>query len=156
VESCGLVLITQLTKANTNKMATAGYSGTTLLKKLGIKPEMKVLLFNEPDNYLNFLQTDITNQLISSNVTPDFIHLFAVDCKAFENGMKKVLLHSRKNTAVIVWVSWYKKSAGIATDLNENIIRDFALKNNLVDIKVCAVSDLWSGLKLVVPVAKRN
>lgn len=155
MESCGLVLITQLNKANTNKMATAGYSGTPLLKKLGIKPEMKILLLNEPANYFTLLQTDITNQLAGSNVTPDFIHLFAVDCKAFENGMKKVLLHSKKNTAVIAWVSWYKKTAGIATNLNENIIRDFALQNNLVDIKVCAVSDLWCGLKLVVPVAKR-
>ena len=70
--------------------------------------------------------------------------------------MKKILVHSKKNTAVIVWVSWYKKSSGIVTDLNENIIRDFALQNNLVDIKVCAVSELWSGLKLVVPVVKRK
>ena len=137
-------------------MATAGYSGTPLLKKLGIKPEMKVLLLNEPVNYCTLLETDITSQIIKGSTTPDFIHLFAIDCKAFENGMKKVLVHCKKNTAVIVWVSWYKKSAGIATDLNENIIRDFALQNNLVDIKVCAVSELWSGLKLVVPVAKRK
>jgi hypothetical protein len=81
--------------------------------------------------------------------------LFAKDIAAFKKGMEKVLLHTKKNTVVIIWVSWYKKSAGIASDLNENIIRDFALQNNLVDIKVCAVSDLWSGLKLVVPVAKR-
>lgn len=137
-------------------MSTAGYSGTPLLKKLGIKPEMKVLLLNEPVNYCTLLETDITSQIIKGSTTPDFIHLFAIDCKAFENGMKKVLVHCKKNTAVIVWVSWYKKSAGIATDLNENIIRDFALQNNLVDIKVCAVSELWSGLKLVVPVAKRK
>ena len=137
-------------------MATAGYSGTPLLKKLGMKPEMKVLLLNEPVNYCTLLETDITSQIIKGSTTPDFIHLFAIDCKAFENGMKKVLVHCKKNTAVIVWVSWYKKSAGIATDLNENIIRDFALQNNLVDIKVCAVSELWSGLKLVVPVAKRK
>ena len=137
-------------------MALAGYSGTPVLKKLGIKPEMKVLLLNEPDNYFKLLETDITNQIIRSNSTPDFIHFFAVDCKAFENGMKKILTHSKKNTAVIIWVSWYKKSAGIATDLNENVIRDFALQHNLVDIKVCAVSDLWSGLKLVVPLTKRK
>ncbi len=136
-------------------MATAGYSGTPLLKKLGIKSEMRVLLLNEPDNYFNLLETDITNQIIRNNTTPDFIHFFAADCKVFENGMKKILTHSKKNTAVIIWVSWYKKSSGISTDLNENIIRNFALQHNLVDIKVCAVSDLWSGLKLVVPVAKR-
>ena len=56
---------------------------------------------------------------------------------------------------MIIWVSWYKKAAGILSDLSENIIRDFALKHDLVDLKVCAVSKEWGGLKLVVPVAKR-
>ena len=88
-------------------------------------------------------------------MVPDLIHLFAKDHKTFLAGMKKILPICKKNTAVIVWVSWYKKSTGIATDLNENMIRDFALENGLVDIKVCAVSELWSGLKLVVPLAKR-
>lgn len=55
----------------------------------------------------------------------------------------------------MVWVSWYKKSSGISTDLYENIIQDFASQNNLVDIKVCAVSEAWSGLKLVIPLAKK-
>jgi hypothetical protein len=136
-------------------MALAGYSGTPLIKKLGIKPEMKILLLNAPDNYFTLLDNDVSKQIITAKQTPDFIHLFAKDIAAFKKGMEKVLLHTKKNTVVIIWVSWYKKSAGIASDLNENIIRDFALQNNLVDIKVCAVSDLWSGLKLVVPVAKR-
>jgi hypothetical protein len=52
-------------------------------------------------------------------------------------------------------VSWYKKTSGIVTDMNEDFIRNFALQNNLVDVKVCAVTDQWSGLKLVIPVAKR-
>jgi hypothetical protein len=56
---------------------------------------------------------------------------------------------------VILWVSWYKRSSGIATDMNEDFIRNFALQNNLVDVKVCAVTEQWSGLKLVIPVAKR-
>jgi len=56
---------------------------------------------------------------------------------------------------MVVWVSWYKKTSGISSDLSENIIREFALRHDLVDIKVCAVSNDWSGLKLVVPVAKR-
>ncbi|MGB4843633.1 MAG: hypothetical protein WBP16_04155, partial [Ferruginibacter sp.] len=73
----------------------------------------------------------------------------------FLKEMKKVLVCCKKNSSAIVWVSWYKKSSGMATDLSENLIREFALKNNLVDIKVCAVSDRWSGLKLVVPVARR-
>jgi hypothetical protein len=60
-----------------------------------------------------------------------------------------------KNPTVVIWVSWYKKSSGKATDLTEDVIHGYALANGLVDIKVCAVSDEWSGLKLVVPVAKR-
>ena len=55
----------------------------------------------------------------------------------------------------MIWVSWYKKSAKIPTDITEDVIRDYALQNDLVDVKVCAVSEIWSGLKLVVPVAKR-
>jgi hypothetical protein len=136
-------------------MALAGYSGTPLIKKLGIKPEMKVLLLDAPENYFTLLENDVTDQVITGKQTPDFIHLFAKDIAAFKKGMTKVLLHAKKNTAVVIWVSWYKKSAGIATDLTEDMIRNFALQNNLVDIKVCAVSDVWSGLKLVVPVAKR-
>jgi hypothetical protein len=69
--------------------------------------------------------------------------------------MKKLKPVIKTNTAIIIWVSWYKKSAGIATDVTEDVIRNYALKNDLVDVKVCAVSDIWSGLKLVVPVAKR-
>jgi len=55
----------------------------------------------------------------------------------------------------VIWVSWYKKSSGMATDITEDTIRNFALKNNLVDVKVCAVSDIWSGLKLLVPLKSR-
>ncbi|HEY8688814.1 MAG TPA: hypothetical protein VIM07_06230 [Chitinophagaceae bacterium] len=55
----------------------------------------------------------------------------------------------------IIWVSWYKKSAGIVTDITKDVTRGYALKNDLVDVKACAVSDIWSGLKLVVPLAKR-
>ena len=117
---------------------------------------MKVLLLNAPDNYFKLLEIDIATQVIGINKTPGFIHLFAKDCKSFEKEMKTILVHSKKNTAIIIWVSWYKKSAGISTDLNENTIRNFALQHDLIDIKVCAVSDLWSGLKLVVPLAKRK
>ena len=137
-------------------MAIAGYSETPLLKKLGIKPHMKVLLLNAPDNYFSLLVADISNQSTGARQMPDFIHLFAKDIFAFNKGMTKILPIAKKNTAVIIWVSWYKKAAGIATDLNDAVIRNFALQNNLVDIKVCAVSDLWSGLKLVVPVARRR
>lgn len=70
--------------------------------------------------------------------------------------MKKLKPLCKSNPSITIWVSWYKKSAGIATDITEDLIRAYALKNDLVDVKVCAVSELWSGLKLVVPVAKRT
>lgn len=136
-------------------MAIAGYSGTPLLQKLGIKSGMKVLVLHAPKNYFQLLQSDISRQYVSSTETPDFIHLFAETDAVFKNEMKKILQICKKNSSVIIWVSWYKKSSGIASDLNENLIRNFALKNDLVDIKVCAVSNEWSGLKLVVPVLKR-
>jgi hypothetical protein len=101
------------------------------------------------------LQEDITPQLCKGAQLPDLIHLFVTDKADFEKGMKKVTALARKNTSIAIWVSWYKKSSGIKTDITEDTIRDYALENGLVDIKVCAVSDIWSGLKLVVPVAKR-
>ena len=137
-------------------MATAGYSGTPLIKKLGIKPEMKVLLINKPDDYCKLLEADITDQLVEKNDTPDFVHLFVKNEKEFETEMKKLKPVCKQNPNITIWVSWYKKAAKIPTDITEDTIRNYALKNDLVDVKVCAVSDIWSGLKLVVPVAKRK
>ena len=142
--------------ANSPEMATAGYSGTPLIKKLGIKPAMKVLLINQPDNYYDLIETNITNQLCKKNEIPDFVHLFARTEKEFETEMKKINPVCKKNTSITIWVSWYKKSAKIVTDVTEHTIRNYALQNDLVDVKVCAVSDVWSGLKLVVPLKKRQ
>ena len=132
---------------------TVGYSGTPLLQKLGIKEGMKVKLIGQPENYFDLLAKDISSQLCKKNETPDLVHLFVKTKKVFETEMKKVKMNSKPIT--IIWVSWYKKSAGIATDITEDVIRGYALQNHLVDVKVCAVSDIWSGLKLVVPLAKR-
>jgi hypothetical protein len=136
-------------------MPTTGYSGTPLLKKLGIKPEMKVMLLNQPDDYYTLLETNISDQLCKKNETPDFIHLFVKTEKEFISEMKKLNPIYKKNTAITIWVSWYKKAAKIPTDITEDAIRNYALQNDLVDVKVCAVSDVWSGLKLVVPLSKR-
>src|SRR5450432_4248285 len=135
-------------------MITAGYSGTPLLKKLGIKENMRVMLIHEPENYFGLLEKNITEQFCNKNEQPDFIHLFAKTKKDFEVGMRKVKPLIKPTT--VIWISWYKKSAGITTDVTEDIIRNYASQNDLVDIKVCAVSKVWSGLKLVVPVAKRS
>ena len=137
------------------KHNTAGYSGTTLINKLGIKPTMKILLINQLDNYYELLSTDLADQLVTGNETPDFVHLFVKSNKEFESAMKKLKSVCKKNTAITIWVSWYKKSAKISTDVTEDVIRNYALQNDLIDVKVCAVSDVWSGLKLVVPLSKR-
>ena len=133
---------------------TAGYSGTPLIHKLGIKPGMKVCLVDEPDDYFVMLENDISEQRCKPGEKAQLVHLFARSKKDFLAGMKKVKKMMLPNT--VVWVSWYKKSSGIATDVTEDVIRDYALQNDLVDVKVCAVSDSWSGLKLVVPLRKRH
>ena len=123
-------------------MTPAGYSDTALIKKLGIKPEMKVLIINKPDNYYTLLEVDITDLSCKSNDIPDFIHLFVKSVKEFESVMKGLKSVYKKNSTVIIWVSWYKKAAKIPTDITEDVIRNYALKNDLVDVKVCAVSDI--------------
>ena len=96
-----------------------------------------------------------SDQLCKKNEVPDLVHLFVKTSKEFESEMKKLKAVCKKNTSITIWVSWYKKSAKKPTDITEDVIRNHALKNGLVDVKVCAVSELWSGLKLVVPLAKR-
>ena len=137
-------------------MTMAGYSGTPLMKKLGITSSTKVYLLNQPPEYFELLEADISDQLIKGPITPDLVHLFVKSNKEFESEMKKLKLAIQKNPNIVIWVSWYKKSAGIKTDVTEDVIRNYALKNGLVDVKVCAVSNIWSGLKLVVPLAKRK
>lgn len=136
-------------------MATAGYSGTALWKKLGIKPTHKLLFIHAPDNYPALIEIPVRGQLAGKKDTPDLIHLFVKNKAEFMDEMKKINSFIHKNPSIVIWVSWYKKASGIATDITEDTIRDYALKNDLVDVKVCAVSDIWSGLKLVVPLAKR-
>ena len=133
----------------------AGYSDTPLLKKLGIRENMKVLLIHAPANYFQLLEKDISRQICRQRELPDLIHFFSVSTKDFEKEMKKLLKVTQKNPAAIIWVSWYKKASGLATNLSEDTIRNYALQNGLVDIKVCAVNNEWSGLKLVVPLHKR-
>ena len=135
-------------------MSIAGYSGTPLLKKLGLKENLSIMLIDEPENYFALLENDISKQFCKKNQRPDFIHLFVKTKKDFESEMRKLKFLIKPTT--VIWVSWYKKTAKISTDITEDVIRNYALQNDLVDIKVCAVSDVWSGLKLVVPLAKRT
>src|SRR5689334_19157814 len=87
---------------NFNAMANAGYSGTPLLQKLGIKPSMKLLLVNAPVDYSGLLQCNINPQLIKKNEVPDFIHLFVKSIKEFEKEMEKIKLLYKKNTSMTI------------------------------------------------------
>ena len=138
------------------KLCLLGIQEPPLIKKLGIRDDMKLLILYPPNGmnaYWKLIGADCSTQLCKSTEDPDFIYVFATSQKEFQLLYDKIKLRLRGN--VSLWVSWYKKSAGIPTDLTEDKIRAFALRNNLVDIKVCAVTERWSGLKLVIPTAKR-
>jgi hypothetical protein len=134
----------------------AGYSTTPLAKKLGIKPGYRIKLINAPAHYFD-LFTDLPEDIdITGNdrQKKDFIHFFTKDSKELNKVLPKL-----KNEIVpdgIIWASWPKKAAKIATDVTEDMIRGLALNSGLVDIKVCAVDEVWSGLKLVIPVKERK
>jgi hypothetical protein len=124
------------------------YSSTELVKKLGIKPGFSIIVFNEPENYWNWiapLPADI--EVKTKRKDFDFIHWFVKENKVFEKEFIKKKSLLKKDG--MLWMSWPKSASKVETDLNENIIRDFALKNGLVDVKVCSINDVWSGLKLV-------
>jgi hypothetical protein len=133
----------------------AGYSGTPLVKKLGIKPGFALHVIQSPTDYFNWLHplpegVDIKTKLSGEL---DFIHLFVRDQKSFQQGFTKSRKHLKRDG--MLWISWPKKSSKVITDLDENIIRDFGLKEGLVDVKVCAVDETWSGLKFVIRVKDR-
>ncbi len=136
-------------------MKTAGYSGTPLAKKLGIKEGMTVRLVNSPPHYYG-LFSDMPPVVLTDNpaAEKDFIHYFETKLSALEKNLPALKKELRPDGAL--WVSWYKKSAKIPTDITEDAIRKVALDNGLVDVKVCAVDELWSGLKLVIPLKDRR
>jgi hypothetical protein len=127
-----------------------GYSGTPLVNKLGIKANYKVYLDNPPENYLSLLGAlpEKVTFLASLRGKADVIHIFARNSEEMENALFKFKDKIRQNGSI--WVSWYKKSAKIPTDITEDVIRHAALPLGLVDIKVCAVDEVWSALKLVI------
>ncbi|HVW94881.1 MAG TPA: hypothetical protein VHA56_02840 [Mucilaginibacter sp.] len=133
-----------------------GYSGTQLAKKLGFKPVSSIEVINAPDHYAT-LFTDLSDD-IEIGLTPkegrDFIHFFTSKKEEYFNGLAGIKARIKPGGAI--WISWPKKSSKVPTDLTENIIRDFAIQTGLVDIKVCAIDEIWSGLKLVIPVKDRK
>ncbi|HWJ92939.1 MAG TPA: DUF3052 family protein [Flavisolibacter sp.] len=137
-------------------MAVSGYSGTPLAKKLGIKEGTKLAIFNAPGYYFD-LFTDLPPGISNDKGTPakkDFIHYFTKEEEELAGALPR--LKKSIEQSGMIWISWPKKSSGVITDLTEDRIRTLALKNGLVDVKVCAVDDTWSGLKLVIPLKERK
>jgi hypothetical protein len=132
----------------------AGYSGTPLVQKLGIKPGDKMQVVSEPDGYWDWISPIPEGAVVAAKGTLNFAHLFVTSRKKYKTEVLK--LRAKLNPDGMIWISWPKKTSKVETDLDENIIRDFALKHKLVDVKVCAVNEVWSGLKLVIPVALRK
>jgi len=119
-------------------MKLAGYLGTPLIQKLGIKSGMKIYLVNAPPGY----------PVASSGTTPyDFIHFFIKERKQLLKSFPE--LKKKLSQSGMLWISWPKGASKVPTDLNDNVVREIGLANGLVDVKVCAVDDVWSGLKFV-------
>ena len=126
----------------------AGYSKTPLVKKLGIKPGTNITFAGAPSGYTNELDLppDVTVNARSSRPL-DFAQLFVKSEKELKAKFSRYA--QRLNASGMLWVSWPKKSSGVFTDLSENKVRAIGLGAGLVDVKICAVNEVWSGLKFV-------
>jgi hypothetical protein len=127
-----------------------GYSGTPLVKKLGIKAGVVVLPLEAPAEYGEWLGRlpDGVRFVEALDARVDIVHVFAVRRSKLALHLHRLRTSIRPDAAV--WVSWPKKASKVATDITEGVIRDIALPLGLVDVKVCAVTDVWSGLRLVI------
>ena len=125
----------------------AGYSGTPLVKKLGIKDGFTVRFVHAPE-HLQDLIGPLPTGVTESQVGCDFIHAFYTERSTFEADVSGFL--DAINRDGMIWISWPKKASRVPTDMTEDVVRTVALPLGLVDVKVCAVDDVWSGLKLVI------
>ena len=137
-------------------MANIGYSGTPLVKKLGIKAPLTMLLVNPPEEYIMWIGGVPEGvRLVSKAKKPiEAAHVFATE-SVFLNAMLSKLRNELKQDGFI-WISWPKRASKVQTDITEDTIREIALPLGFVDIKVCAVSEVWSGLKLVIRKSERK
>lgn len=132
----------------------SGYSGTPLVRKLGLRSGMKARVVDAPDNYFDLLVglPELT-WLSRLGKDMDFVHVFADSVASLDRwfpGAKDAI-----SPGGMIWISWPKKSSGVETDIDERIVRHTGLSLGLVDVKVCAVDETWSGLKFVYRVADR-
>jgi hypothetical protein len=137
-------------------MATSGYSGTSLAKKLGLNAPLKLLIIDVPKEYSSWLEEMPEGVKLVTRAKPPIAaaHVFATE-RAFLDATLSRLRQELKQDGFI-WVSWPKKSSKVATDITEDRIREIALPLGFVDVKVCAVSEVWSGLKLVIRKSERR
>jgi len=132
----------------------AGYSGTPLVKKIGIKPRHRLAILNPPPGFEKEL-APLPDGVVNAERAPlDVAILFAANRAALEKNLGK--LAAQLAPAGMLWVAWPKMSSGVSTDLKEGLVQNIGLAAGLVDIKVCAVNEVWSGLKFVVPVKNRK
>jgi hypothetical protein len=129
---------------------TAGYSGTPLAKKLGFKPGTRVKTMQAPPNYRELVAPLPQGCRVSSRLRPpvDVLHAFVRTRRELDEALDTGLMAI--HPAGMIWASWPKKASGVASEITEDVIREMAFPLGLVDVKVCAVDDTWSGLKLVI------
>jgi hypothetical protein len=133
----------------------AGYSGKPLAEKLGIKSGFTVASIDPPLNYRELLGPVPANVRFGKVADkPELIHYFTTDRSRFSADLP--LLRSKMRDTAMLWISWPKKSSGRPTDMTEDVVREIALPLGLVDTKVCAVDETWSGLRLVVRLKNRR
>jgi len=128
----------------------AGYSGTPLAKKLGMAEGCRVFTQGAPANYLQALAPVPSGVVFEKKLSrmTDMVHVFSDQRAALKTALEK--LRAAIKPDACVWVSWPKRASKIPTDLTDNVIRELALPLGFVDVKVCAVDEIWSGLKLVI------
>ena len=135
----------------------AGYSGTPLLKKIGIKPAHRIVLTNTPGGFREELGSLPRARRVIKDGSPepaDVIIFFAKNHGTLLAGLPK--LKGRMALNGMLWAAWPKKASGVDSDLSEDLVRRAGLSHGLVDIKVCAINEVWSGLKFVIPLKERS
>jgi hypothetical protein len=128
---------------------TVGYSGIPLAKKLGLKPGMRAWALNMPGSVRAEIERERPVEWLDAPEPPvDLAHIFVTSLAALDCDLRMLLpLIARDG---MIWVSWPKKTSRVPTDISEDVIRTLALPLRLVDVKVCAIDEIWSGLKLVI------
>jgi len=131
-----------------------GYSGTPLTKKLGLKYQHRVAFLDLPSEVRTELKEALATCRMAKSGPYDFVQIFVKNKADLRKYFSQ--FSSQLEPSGILWVSWPKKTSGVATDLTENEVRDIGLELGLVDVKVCAVTEIWSGLKFVIRVKDRQ